>query len=76
VDTLLLRADSALAAAAKGSRRWHVQYDDGVAIVFASAEANINTLSTLCGNQCDTGPSGREISGVTEPTKGRTLYEP
>jgi hypothetical protein len=67
VDKLLLRADSALAAAAKESRRWRVQYDDGVAIVFASAEANIN--------KPDNGPSRREITGVTETARERTWYE-
>jgi len=37
VDTVLLPADAPLAGALKESSRWHVVYDDGVAIVFRSA---------------------------------------
>jgi hypothetical protein len=37
VDTMLLHPDSPLATTVKGSSRWRVVYDDGVAIVFRPA---------------------------------------
>jgi hypothetical protein len=37
VDTILLPVDAALAGALKESRRWRVDYDDGIAIVFRPA---------------------------------------
>jgi hypothetical protein len=37
VDAMLLHPDSPLATTVKGSSRWRVVYDDGVAIVFKPA---------------------------------------
>lgn len=39
VDTVLIQADAALAGALKESSRWHVVYDDGMAIVFRASGA-------------------------------------
>jgi hypothetical protein len=64
VDTLLLSPNSALATIVKGSSRWHVVYDDGIAIVFrpaASAAGSGEQTSTR-----NIGGGARDLT-ITQP---------
>jgi hypothetical protein len=50
VDTVLMPPDAALTGALKESRRWHVVYDDGVAVVFRSAPQASSDTNTVVAN--------------------------
>ena len=59
VDTILMPPGTPLAGALKESSRWHVVYDDGVAVVFRPQQAGGTTNSVTTGD--GTG-RGREVT--------------
>ena len=60
VDTVLLSPKMALAGALKESRRWRIDYDDGIAIVFTAVKA-ANEFSTGGGKECSADCSSKAV---------------
>ncbi len=60
IDTILLHPDAALATVLKGSSRWRVVYDDGIAIVFRPAASAAGS-----GQQTSTRNIGGGARGLT-----------
>jgi hypothetical protein len=50
VDTILLPPSAPLAGALKESARWHVVFDDGVSVVFRSAQKTVGQSVSAAGN--------------------------
>jgi len=76
VDTILMPPSTPLAGALKESARWHVVYDDGVAVVFRSTKAGKAPVSVTAGD--GTGRD-REVTktqasdlGITQISKPKT----
>jgi hypothetical protein len=61
VDTVLMPPTAPLSGALKESSRWHVVYDDGIAVVFRSAQRAEGTQVSVAGDGSGLG-RGREIT--------------
>ena len=61
VDTILLPPNAPLTGALKESRNWRVVYDDGVALVFRSAQATVG-VQVSAAVPGDGDSRGREIT--------------
>jgi len=72
VDTVLLPVNAALASAMKESSRWHVVYDDGLAIVFRLAnEADARGSQT---STSSIGGGNRDLNVTDSKVVRRTTY--
>ena len=61
VDTILLPTNAPLAGALKESSRWHVVYDDGVALIFRSTEKTAGKSTSVAYQGSGTGRD-REVT--------------